>query len=242
MDNLPNRLSTVIDTTSNRDASIEVYQLGDESSLEFTIPFVDLAIGHVIRKELLDLPGVVFAGVKPPHPLEPKIVLRVKSVPVQGVEAEQTRPVRALWDAIQNARARIDDIGAAFALAQDAFDAEHNRTSGRAAAASVRAKGYDEPQYDYGGGEGGASGSGGAENAEGRDYDRGYGGEYGGEQGGGYGAYGSYGAYGDDRGADPATDYSSRQESGYSDARGPGGSGGPGGAGYSGAGEGFYDF
>jgi len=157
MDNLPNRLSTVIDTTSDKDAAITVYQLGDENSLEFCIPFVDLGIGHVIRKELLDLPTVVFAGVKPPHPLEPKILIRVKSVPGPAGEREQARPVRALWQAIQNARARIDDIGAAFALARDTFDIEHGRAQPTEAAdTAVQRQDYGAPSYGRGEGEAGS--------------------------------------------------------------------------------------
>ncbi|KAJ3336577.1 DNA-directed RNA polymerase II subunit RPB11-b1 [Gonapodya sp. JEL0774] len=57
----------------------------------FTIYTEDHTVGNVLRQQLLRNPRVLFAGYRVPHPLEPKVEIKVQTT-------HQTTPVKVLVD------------------------------------------------------------------------------------------------------------------------------------------------
>ena len=53
------------------------------SFLRFACVYVCLTLRTLCRRQLLSMPGVLFAGYKVPHPLEPYFILKVQTNGIQ---------------------------------------------------------------------------------------------------------------------------------------------------------------
>lgn len=113
MENVPDRLSMLINYENKHDIH-ETYEIGDQSSLEFVIPYQDYTVGHILRTELLRCGNVLFAGLKCPHPLEYKIIVRVKTDMGLMAHDERATPERCLINSILQAQDKLKRIRGAF--------------------------------------------------------------------------------------------------------------------------------
>ena len=66
----------------------------------FTIAKEDHTLGNILRMSLLTDRRVLFAGYRMPHPLEPRMALKVKTRP-------STEPVTVLLDAVENLQVEL---------------------------------------------------------------------------------------------------------------------------------------
>ena len=66
----------------------------------FTILKEDHTLGNILRMSLLTDKRVLFAGYRMPHPLEPKLVVKVRT-------RDNTEPVGAMLDSIDNLQAEL---------------------------------------------------------------------------------------------------------------------------------------
>jgi len=69
----------------------------------FTIAKEDHTLGNLLRMSLLSDRRVLFAGYRMPHPLEPRLLLKVKTRPT-------TEPVQVLLDAVENLQVELTSV------------------------------------------------------------------------------------------------------------------------------------
>lgn len=125
MDNVPDRYKSLIPDRRSADL-LDVYKIGNANALEFHISYQDYTIGHILRKELLSMPQVTFAGMKTPHPLESKIVIRLQTKPSAFLsDTIQATPENCFQSALTRITDSIDLIKKTFTSAVDEYDAEH---------------------------------------------------------------------------------------------------------------------
>ena len=86
----------------------------------FTFEREDHTVGNLLRTQLLLSPNIIFAGYRVPHPLEPKIELKVQTT-------EDTNPIAAVESA-------LTELKNEFSTIQKAFNDEKNRTKWKTAA------------------------------------------------------------------------------------------------------------
>eukprot|EP00126_Sphaerothecum_destruens_P005292 Sdes_comp18684_c0_seq1m8955 len=92
------------------------------NAASFTILKEDHTLGNMIREQLLQDPNVIFSGYRNPHPLDPKIVVRVQT------KNSNYTPV----DAFTNA---VNDLISEISLLEERFRAEVDRKKDRQDAA-----------------------------------------------------------------------------------------------------------
>ena len=73
----------------------------------FTILKEDHTLGNILRMSLLADKRVLFAGYRMPHPLEPKLVVKVRT-------RDNTEPVSAVLDGIDNLQAELRTLEEGF--------------------------------------------------------------------------------------------------------------------------------
>ena len=69
----------------------------------FTIAKEDHTLGNILRMSLLTDRRVLFAGYRMPHPLEPRMLLKVRTRPT-------TQPAQVLLDAVDNLQAELKSM------------------------------------------------------------------------------------------------------------------------------------
>jgi len=68
----------------------------------------DHTLGNLLRVQLLRDPDVVFAGYKLPHPLEPRIVLNVRTKPTTSPTAVLREGTQCLVSELRALRAQLE--------------------------------------------------------------------------------------------------------------------------------------
>lgn len=75
----------------------------------FTIMHEDHTLGNLVRMQLHSDKHVVFAGYRVPHPLEPKIVIKVQTTGVK-------QPAQAVEHALEDLRSEVQSLGTQFEM------------------------------------------------------------------------------------------------------------------------------
>lgn len=73
----------------------------------FTIMQEDHTLGNLLRMQLFQDRHVVFAGYRMPHPLEPKMVVKVQTTGVK-------QPTQAVEHALEDLRSELTQLAGAF--------------------------------------------------------------------------------------------------------------------------------
>lgn len=121
MDNVPDRLRTLVNYELGNASQFEVYQIGTADALEFHIPFQDYTIGHILKQELASRPEVAFVGLKMPHPLDNKIVIRLQLHPQKMLADPDITPELIMFYALDRVSKSVEEIEQAFESALSAF-------------------------------------------------------------------------------------------------------------------------
>lgn len=125
MDNVPDRYKTLVPDRRSAEL-LEVYKIGTANALEFQIPYQDYTIGHILRKELLAMPQVTFAGMKTPHPLESKIVIRLQTNASAFLsDTIQAIPENCFQSALTKVTESMELLKKTFTAAVDNYDVMH---------------------------------------------------------------------------------------------------------------------
>ncbi|KDN43546.1 RBP11-like subunits of RNA polymerase [Tilletiaria anomala UBC 951] len=77
------------------------------NAVTVTLHKEDHTLGNMIRQAVLSQPGIMFCGYKVPHPLEPRVQIRIQT------NGEQT-PVQVLQTACEKLITQIDDVRTQF--------------------------------------------------------------------------------------------------------------------------------
>jgi DNA-directed RNA polymerase II subunit RPB11 len=77
----------------------------------------DHTLGNLVRMQLLRNPNVVFAGYRIPHPLEPRMVVRLQTTDATGPQDAFVQALHDLRYEVAELQAKLSD---AFAAAEEA--------------------------------------------------------------------------------------------------------------------------